>query len=194
MESEKATRAPATAVWYLRGVRTALPTVSVLLAAWLFAPSARAYEDKLTLGVEAGYGLVAVPSDLPEHGVLLGVSSSIGLNDIWSVRGHVDYGYHPGDDPLHVLVVGAEILYLLDVLQVVPYFGLGIDGLGTYWRDRAGLELGAHVVLGIEYLLSRETLVGFDIRPHVLPLSVNRELLEPVYITATARFSYVFDL
>lgn len=168
--------------------------VSAVVLSALWADGAKAYEDKLTLGLEAGYGLVAVPSDLPEHGVLVGVSSSIGLGDVWSLRGHVDYGYHPGSDPLHVLVLGAEILYLVDVLQVVPYFGLGIDGLGTYWQDRAGLELGAHVVLGIEYLLSRDTLIGFDIRPHILPLSVSRELLEPVYITATARFSFVFDL
>jgi hypothetical protein len=168
--------------------------VSAVALSALWADGAKAYEDKLTLGVEAGYGLVAVPSDLPEHGVLVGVSSSVGLGDVWSLRGHVDYGFHPGADPLHVLVLGAEILYLVDVLQVVPYFGLGIDGLGTYWQGVAGLELGAHVVLGIEYLLSRETLIGFDIRPHVLPLSVSRELLEPVYITATARFSFVFDL
>lgn len=190
---QKATRAHVVQVWYLPAVRSAVALAAVL-ASLVLADEARAYEDKLTFGVEGGYGLVAIPSSLPEHGVLLGISSSIGLNDIWSVRAHLDYGYHPAGEPLHVLVLGAEILYLLDVVQFVPYFGLGIDGLGTYYEDRAGLELGAHVVLGIDYLLSRDTLIGFDLRPHVLPLSVNRELLEPVYITATLRFSFVFDL
>lgn len=190
---QKATRAPGLPVWYLASVRSAVALAAVL-ASLVLAGEARAYEDKLTFGVEAGYGLVAVPSALPEHGVLVGISSSIGLNDIWSLRGHIDYGYHPAGEPLHVLVLGAEILYLLDVVQFVPYFGLGIDGLGTYYEDQAGLELGAHAVLGIEYLLSRDQLIGFDLRPHVLPLSVNRELLEPVYITATLRFSFVFDL
>lgn len=159
------------------------------------APIARAYEDKLTVGAHAGYGLVAIDdTELPQHGVLLGIASSIGLDDIWSVRGHLSYAYHPGDDTLHVALLGGELLYLLDVVQVVPYFGLGLDALGTLYQDRAGLELGAHLVLGIEYLLSRDTLIGLDIRPHVLPLQVNAGRLDPVYITATARFSLMFDL
>ncbi len=164
------------------------------LAIVLLAGPARAYEDKLTLGAQAGYGLVAANGDLPRHGALLGLEASVGLDDIWSVRGHLTYGYHPGDDTLHVAVLGAEILYLLDVLQVVPYFGIGIDGLGTVYQGSAGVELGAHATLGVEYFLTRETLVGLDIRPHVLPLAIERELLEPVYITGTARFSLVFDL
>jgi hypothetical protein len=181
-------------VWYLAVVRRASVALSAVLAWSLPVAPAHAYEDKLTLGVEAGYGLVAIPSALPEHGVLGGISASIGLDDIWSLRGHVDYAYHPAGEPLHVLVLGAELLYLVDVVQVVPYFGFGIDGLGTHYEGRAGLELGAHAVLGIDYLLSRETLVGFDLRPHVLPLGVNTDILQPVYITATMRFSYVLDL
>lgn len=176
-------------------MRAALLVALGLSAGLLSATTARAYEDKMTVGVEAGYALVAIAdTDLPQHGAMVGLSSSIGLDDIWSLRGHLAYALHPGEDPLHVALFGAEILYLLDVLQWVPYFGAGIDGLGTLWQGRAGLELGAHVTLGIEHLLSRDSLVGLDIRPHFLPLAVNAGRLEPVYVTATLRYSLVFDM
>jgi len=58
----------------------------------------------------------------------------------------------------------------------------------------SGLELGLHVVLGADYLLSREWVIGLDVRPHFLPLTVAEGRLEPVYITANLRLSYLFEL
>lgn len=178
-------------------MRAAIVAILGLGATLLGATSAHAYEDKVTAGVEAGYAVVVIPeTDLPQHGALLGISGSYGLNDIWSLRGHIAYAFHPSSaDPLHVAVFGAELLYLIDVLEWVPYFGLGVDGLGTMLAGQAGLELGAHVTLGLEHLLSRDALIGLDIRPHFLPLTVvEAGNVEPVYITVSLRYSLVFEL
>jgi len=75
-----------------------------------------------------------------------------------------------------------------------PIVGLGVDGLGTLLAGQAGLELGAHVTLGLEHLLSRDALIGLDIRPHFLPLSIEADRVEPVYITVSLRYSLVFEL
>lgn len=186
----------AAAACYLVGVRrtlAALPLALALSGAW--AAPAAAYEDQGTLGIEAGYGVVVITdTTLPQHGVLFGLELSFGLGDQFAIRGHADYGFHPGDDPMHVGLFGLEGLYLLDIVQVVPYFGIGIDGIATAYQDAAGLELGFHIIVGVEYLLSRRWLVGLDVRPHFLPITVAEGRTDPVYISATLRVSWVFDL
>src|SRR5690606_2637321 len=123
----------------------------------LCAPGrAAAYEDQLTVGVEAGTGIVVVPeTTLPCCGALLGVSSSLGLNDVWSLRAHLDWAWHPSGGPdLQVGLFGIEALYLVDIVQIVPYFGLGLDALATIHEGAVGIELGAHGVVGADYLVS----------------------------------------
>jgi len=162
----------------------------------LLQPSpAQAYEERLTLGAELGVASVVLDdTDLPEWGALLGLSGSLGLNDIWSLRGHLAWAYHPGSDPLHVGLMGAEIVYLLDIVEIVPFFGLGLDGLFTLHQGSAGIELGAHGVVGLDYFYSRDLIFGFEIRPHLLPLSIEEARLDPVYVTANLRASLLFDL
>jgi hypothetical protein len=166
----------------------------VALPLLLAAPKARAYEERWTLGAELGAGVVVVEdSDLPQWGGLVGLTGSLGLDDIWSVRGHLAWAFHPGDQPLHVGIFGAEIVYLLDIVEFVPFFGAGLDGLFTLHQGSAGMELGAHAVIGIDYLWSRDLLFGLDIRPHLLPLSIEEARLDPVYVTANLRASLLFD-
>ncbi len=170
--------------------------VGLLAAAALLGSgsSAHAYEDRGTVGAELGYGVVVIPdTDLPQHGLVAGVEGSIGLWDVLVARVHAAYAFHPGDDPLHVVLFGAELLYLVDIVQVVPFFGLGIDGLTTVWQDEVALELGLHVTVGAEYLVSRNVAIGIDVRPHFLPVTLTEGRLEPVYITVGARISYLFD-
>jgi hypothetical protein len=155
---------------------------------------ARAYEDRGSVGLELGYGVVVITdTDLPQHGVLGGVEGSIGIWDVLVVRAHAAYAFHPGDDPLHVVLFGAELLYLVDIVQVVPFFGLGIDGITTIWTNEVALELGAHLTVGAEYLVSRDIAIGIDVRPHFLPIHFTEGRTEPVYITVNARLSYLFD-
>jgi hypothetical protein len=175
-------------------VRRALVALAVSSILGLAVPVS-AYEDQGTLGVEAGYGVVVITdTTLPQHGALFGLELGFGLGDQFTVRAHADYGYHPGEDEMHLVLFGAEVLYLLDIVQVVPYFGLGIDGIATVYQDAAGLELGFHLTVGVEYLLSRHWLVGLDVRPHFLPITLAEGRVDPVYIAATLRVSWLFDL
>ena len=151
---------------------------------------ALAYEGQLTLGLGLGYAAV-VTEGLPPHGALAQVSASVGLDDVWTVQASVSYALHPGADPLHVGIVGAELIYVLDVLEVVPFFGLGADAIGTVHQGRAGADAAAHAILGVDYLLSRTWLIGLDVRPYVL---FTRLSTDPVYITISARASLIFDL
>lgn len=205
-------RTEGAALWYLGGVRRHLPPlprrlVRILalacatLAAWGLSyapgpvPEAIAYEGQGTLGVESGYGVVVITdTTLPQHGVLMGLEFGVGLGDQFALRAHADYGFHPGDEPMQVGLFGIEALYLVDIVRVVPYFGLGIDGILTGYQDAVGLELGFHVTLGAEYLLSRDWLIGLDVRPHFLPVTFSEGRVEPVYIATTLRISWLFDL
>ena len=165
-----------------------------MVASLALPAGAQAYEDRASVGAELGYGVVVITdTDLPQHGLLAGVEGSIGLWDVLVLRGHAAYAFHPGTDPLHLILFGVELLYLVDIVQVVPFFGLGVDGLTTFWMDEAALELGLHVTVGAEYLVSRSVAIGIDVRPHFLPITLSEGRLEPVYITANARFSYLFD-
>lgn len=179
-------------MWHTRTVLRALPLVAVIACA---APStAHAYDRQLTLDVAAGWGLAPV-LEAPNNGPGGGIGASIGFDDAWGLGVYTGWFVHPpfnGGDAVHLGVFGVEGLYYLDILQVVPFFGLGVDVLPTYDQaaDQWGAEFAAHVRASLDYLVSREVIVGIDIRPYVLFTSLS---LDPVYITFLARFSYVLD-
>jgi hypothetical protein len=168
--------------------------VALLVCAWGPAQTAHGYENQLTLGAELGYGQILTGTELPAHGLMSGIAASVGINDVWSFRGRLAYTYHPGAAPLHVQVAGAEVLYLLDVLEWVPYFGLGLDGFATVQEGEPGGDLAAHAVVGIEWLASWDWLLGLEVRPYVLPLSLADRGVDPVYLTVNLRASLIFDL
>ncbi|MFW6066755.1 MAG: hypothetical protein ACOC97_00335 [Myxococcota bacterium] len=172
--------------------RSAALPLALMVVAALPPGSARAYEDQVTLGLDAGYALAL--GDGTAHGVTAGLEASIGLGDVLSLRGRLGYGHHPGGDGLHVAVAGGELLYVLDVLEWVPYFGLGADAFMTVASGDARGDLGLHAVVGLEWLGSRDWLVGLDIRPYLLPLAFDEDPLDPVYLSITLRYSLIFDL
>ncbi|HEX4353824.1 MAG TPA: hypothetical protein VHZ95_12935, partial [Polyangiales bacterium] len=97
----------------------------------LVTPSAaHAYEDKAGLALDLGYAR-ATERNAAHNGGLVGVEASIGLDDIWTVRAAVTYSLHPGTSSQSVLAISGELLYLIDVLELVPYFGAGIDAVGS---------------------------------------------------------------
>jgi hypothetical protein len=150
---------------------------------------AHAYEDQITLGVGLGYAN-AVSDSLPQHGALLDVSSSIGLSNVWSIRGRLSYAVHPDDSPLQVGLIGAELLYLIDVVEVVPYFGIGVDGVGRVRHRDLSTDVASHVVVGIDYLASRGITLGLDVRALALWTALEHD---PLYIAATASVIWMFS-
>lgn len=174
----------------LRRGSLALLSFAVALAA---TTTAEAYADRYTLGLEAGYSRVLLDTDAAEHGPLVGLLGSTGLSDVWTLRARLAYGYHPGERPLQLALAGLEALYLFDVLELVPYFGVGIDVIGTAFEGSLGGDVGAHVVVGVDYFLSWSWIVGLDVRPHFLIPPIGSGWLDPVYLTINLRLSYVFE-
>ena len=158
---------------------------------------AHAYEDQATLFVDLGYGVALANDALPPHGLAIGLGGSWGLTDAWTLRGRLGYAVHPATPALHVATVGAEVFYLLDLLQLVPFAGVGIDGLGTVFDDGSGTSVGAnvalHAIVGLDWLVSRRVILGVDVRPYILPFSFDDGSLAPVYLSASLRFSLVFE-
>jgi hypothetical protein len=154
------------------------------------ATIARAYEDQITLGVGAGYAH-AFSDRVPRHGALFDVSSSFGLDPEYSVRVRASYAFHPDDSPLHVIGLGGELLYLVDVLEVVPYFGVGAGALGSVRGDAdPQLDGELHLALGLDYLLSRSLALELDARPYFIASELDRD---PFYFAVAAALVFVFD-
>lgn len=171
-------------------VRFRIVAASAAFIAASLPLKASAYEDQLSLGVGAGYAYTS-RSDSSSHGIYASLEASLGLSTEWSVRGLVGFGEHPGSPRLSRLTVGVEALYMVDVLELVPYAGIGLDGLASFDTDRDPLALGAHPVVGIDWLLDRSFLLGLSARP-IFVLSALKN--EPLYLTVSLTASWLLDL
>ncbi len=175
-----------------RGLRLGL--AALVLA--LIAPSgARAYDHQVSLDVNAGWGVAPALQMVPNHGPTAGVGTSIGFDDAWGMAIQLGWAIHPpfvnaSDEVFHVGILGVEGLYYLDILEIVPFFGVGIDLLPTVNGSTWGLDFAAHVRVSLDYLVSREVTIGVDVRPYILLTALS---VDPVYLTFQARVSFLFD-
>jgi hypothetical protein len=152
-------------------------------------PRVHAYEDQRTVGLGLGYAH-AVSDALPGPGASIDLSASVGLNAVWTARAHLTYGLHPGSKPLHVGVIAAELLYVIDILEFVPYFGAGLGAVGQAYAGAFNAYPAAHAVAGIDYLLSRALALELDARAHLLLTALQDE---PLYLTATLSVVWILD-
>jgi hypothetical protein len=131
---------------------------------------ARAYEEQASLDVELGYSLLLDSQSLPEHGATLDLGGAWGISDTALLRALLGYGsFADRNDVAHAGRLRVEAVYLLDVLQLVPFFGLG----AALWvaersADASYVRPGGHIVFGADYLLSRRWTLGVDIRSGIL--------------------------
>ncbi len=174
----------------------ALAALGLAFAAVATAPSpAAAYEDQATLFVDLGYASALGNDALSTHGVIGGLGGSWGLNDAWTLRGRLAWAGHPRD--LQVGLVSVEVFYTLDILELVPFAGLGVDGIASLSDDGTGTtfrpSFAVHAVVGLDWLISRRFILGLDVRPHLLPLGFGDDALPPIYLSATLRLSIVFE-
>lgn len=178
----------------MRSVVRGVHSLPICLALTLLAlPPARAaaFEDQGTLSVELGYGQL-VGSALPAHGLLAGATFAVGLDDAVTLRLGGAYALHPGGGgPLHVAAGYLEALYIFDILEIVPYGGIGLGGLLEAIGAESALEATAHVVVGAEYLLDRAWSLGLDLRAL---LKLTELEGDPIYVQVTLRAGYSFDL
>ena len=163
----------------------------VLACSPLLPQQASAYEDRVGIGLSVGYA-GAIGDDLvPDHGLLLTASLSYGINDKWSLGGHVDYGLHKGDDSANVGIVGAELVYTLDVVRFVPFAGAGLDLFWIGQDGRREADFGINLLLGVDYFINKRWIVGVDVRPYWLPFELSD--LDPVYFTASLRATFLIE-
>jgi hypothetical protein len=151
--------------------------------------AAHAYEDQWTLGVGLGYAH-AFPHDAPHPGALAELSASLGLDPVWSVRARLSAAFHPDDHALYRGMAGGELLYMIDILELVPSFGLGVDAIASRSDAKTRADFALHAVLGLDYLLSRTLTLGFDVRPYLLAARVKDE---PLYLALSASLVWMFD-
>jgi hypothetical protein len=169
----------------------ALSRALALLLPLCAAAPAHAYEDQLTLGLALGYAH-ATERELPHPGASAGLEASLGLGVAWSLRAHASYSLHPGDVELQHATVGVEFVYIVDVLELVPYAGVGVDALG-HWTSGSPFEadLGVHPVVGVDWLLSRELGLGLCARPMFALTALKNA---PLYLSVTLNATWHVDL
>lgn len=182
-------------------MRRLLLPVLAALASLLVPGVARAYEDQLGVALGVGYAGVASDNALPHHGLAVQLEGSLGIGDTWEIRALAAYGVHFGDGTLHRIAGGAELVYLIDILEFVPFFGLGVDAPVSIWDTEVGTEtwvdFAGHAVVGLDWLLSREWALGVEVRPYVLFTSLSDQPprpADPVWITAVLRAQMLFEL
>lgn len=151
---------------------------------------ALAYEEQAELHVAAGYLGAVNAAPLSSAGAALDLGFGVGLNDMFMTRVALGYGATvKGGDVLSIGRAGAELLYVVDVLQVVPFFGLGV---GAWLFDDEGLALSPHGfgIVGIDYLASRTWLFGADVRLGMLLIGSDLRATTQVQL----RCARTFDL
>lgn len=174
---------------YSPGVARLFLLASILLGTLAPASSARAYEDQLTLGLGAGYGHAVGLRQ--SHGVVVEAAVGVGLGLEWTLRLRGRYGAHPDEPTLHVAGARAELLYVIDVLELVPYFGLGAGGMLMAVDGDNRLAPTVGPALGVDYLLSRELAVSLDLRGDVRLSELEGD---PFYLSVTGGVRLFFEL
>jgi hypothetical protein len=154
----------------------------------LTAAPAAAYEDQATLGLGAGYAHAFAEPQAPGATVVL--SGSLGLGQTLSARALAGYALHPARRPLHVAMLGAELVYLIDVIEVVPWLGVGAGGALRARADELAPELAAHAVLGLDYLWSRELTLSLELRPYLMLTDLRGA---PLYGAVIVSASWMLD-
>lgn len=151
-------------------VRSVWSLVLGLVTALGWSSSARAFEDKLALGAGAGYALA--PEAEAAHGVAIDVQAGLGISEVWQLRAGGTFAEHPHPaDELHVAALRAELVYLIDIVDIVPFGGIGLAGFALFGDEPLAIEPAAHIALGAAYWLSFDWLLQLDMRAHVLPLA-----------------------
>jgi hypothetical protein len=143
--------------------------LALLLASVAGAHTAHAYDEQASLDLALGYGALAANDRLPRHLLAIDAGGAVGLTDWLVARVGVGYGGLLGDAQTRNVGRGRlELAYLLDVLQWVPFFGVG----GGLWAldgpSGLGLRPEGHLWFGVDYLASRTWTYGVDLRSGVL--------------------------
>lgn len=160
----------------------------LVVALLAVALPARAEEEQLRAGLQAGY---AISQFDPRRGGGLAVGGEVayGLSDWLMLKARAGYSRHGLDADMmkkltestgQVLLGSVGVEYALDVLKLVPTLELGVGAsyILEDGRDNA-VDLLLQVGVGMDYLLTRRYTVGLGAQYHVLLTDPSRV---PVYV------------
>jgi hypothetical protein len=152
----------------LRRIRTpGLLGAALVLALGLSSSAAGAFERQWRLGG----GLGGATLDGAGLGPAVGVHGGYGLSDMFDLQLELVGSRHRGQDAeTDVVSASAGISYKVDVFEWIPYVLL-TGGAYHYGGDvgpngEAGLQAGASVGVGLDYMWSRAFAVGVQLRQH----------------------------
>ena len=179
-----------------RSSMSPLVLVLAITVASVAAPlsTAHAYERQLGVFVGAGYTGIATSTPYPPHAVTASVGVGVGLGDVWELRGHLDYGFHVS--AMHRLGLGVDLVYLVDVLSVVPYLGVSVSGALSLLDPSLAMgdlrgDFLAGGLAGLDVLIGREWTIGAEVRINVGVTDFDRAGL---LITGLCRAQALFEI
>ncbi len=155
---------------------TAGAFISMILATNL--DQASAFEGQARIGIGLGHSYFSAP-DLTTHGFAGGIHGILGVDDTQALTAEFNAGYHPVTGVL-TLSGGIGGFYFLDYFQAVPYFGM-ITEMTAAQRLNGGCDIpdgpacttsgiGFSIPVGVDYMLSRQFVVGVQGRYHLMAL------------------------
>ncbi len=175
--------------------------VALALAIVAFAAPASAVERELGTGVDLGGAmLVQSGKSSPDIGPSAGVHATYGLSDAFNLM--LEGGWSllaptpprganlPRTLPAWAANADVGVVYVLDVLQWVPYAGLLVGGYDFSGGTIAGSKLyvGAAIALGLDFRVRPRWTVGVAVRQHM----VTDTTAYPSFTQAFVRLEYVW--
>jgi hypothetical protein len=177
----------------------AIAPAAVFASLVLLPRSASALERQQGFGLDAGLAILTVSGQSAEMGVAYGLHYSYALNDQFDIVGELGgaaVDLHPvmvpgSGRPSQLWNVDAGLIYKIDIVQVVPYFGALAGGYLMYGGSLPSAQPypGVEIAGGADYLLNRHWAVGLAIREHLLFTDLSTY---PTYLTVTARVELMF--
>ncbi|HEY6725360.1 MAG TPA: outer membrane beta-barrel protein [Polyangiaceae bacterium] len=137
------------------------------LAAWLFSPTALAFEEQWHVG--GGIGAVSASESRLGLGPAVNLYGAYGLDDMFDVKLDFAASSHafeaaPGTTDRRSIYMGAlGISYKIDVIEWIPYFGVQLGWLHTDLPEDLDMGTSGWLVggmLGLDYAVSSSWGVG----------------------------------
>jgi hypothetical protein len=143
----------------------ALAATSFALACVGFAAGAEATARQIHAGPAVG----ASWTSGPRGGVdgVVGLHGAWDFTDAWRLYANFQYGLGGGVDsqntPRHELSLSTGVAYMIDVLSVLPWVGLGVNGTFVFTPTFTGFAPALEARGGVDYLVSRYFGLTFQI-------------------------------
>lgn len=179
--------------------KTLLILLITFFTAYIHLPKVHAAEHVKQIGVQFGFaGVAGTEGYFSGYGGALAFSYS--LTDALVLATNVTASSNQVVDPIKggrslLLSQSAGLLYRLDILHIVPYFG-ALAGLYEVIGavPKTQFKFGIQLAAGLDYLFSRDFSMGIELRAHALPLDFLAKPDNPVpfYTTMFLKAEYVW--